>query len=37
VAIYSNKDKYNLDYYIKLVKEIEKTGAYILGIKDMSA
>ncbi|HEY8889160.1 MAG TPA: pyruvate carboxylase [Clostridium sp.] len=31
------KDKYNLDYYIKLAKEIEKTGAHILGIKDMSA
>ncbi|MCB2296007.1 pyruvate carboxylase [Clostridium algoriphilum] len=31
------KNKYNLDYYIKLAKEIEKTGAHILGIKDMSA
>lgn len=31
------KDKYNLDYYVKLAKEIEKTGAHILGIKDMSA
>lgn len=31
------KTKYNLDYYIKLAKEIEKTGAQILGIKDMSA
>ncbi|MBU3180070.1 pyruvate carboxylase [Clostridium psychrophilum] len=31
------KSKYNLDYYIKLAKEIEKTGAHILGIKDMSA
>ncbi|AJA49642.1 pyruvate carboxylase [Clostridium pasteurianum DSM 525 = ATCC 6013] len=31
------KTKYNLDYYIKLAKEIEKTGAHILGIKDMSA
>lgn len=31
------KTKYNLDYYIKLAKEIEKTGTHILGIKDMSA
>ncbi|MDD3223268.1 MAG: pyruvate carboxylase [Clostridium sp.] len=31
------KEKYNLDYYVKLAKEIEKTGAHILGIKDMSA
>lgn len=31
------RSKYNLDYYIKLAKEIEKTGAHILGIKDMSA
>ena len=31
------RDKYTLDYYIKLAKEIEKTGAHILGIKDMSA
>ena len=31
------KDKYNLDYYVKLAKEIEKMGAHILGIKDMSA
>jgi pyruvate carboxylase len=31
------KDKYTLEYYIKKAKEIEKTGAHILGIKDMSA
>lgn len=31
------KDKYTLDYYIKTAKEIEKTGAHILGIKDMSS
>ncbi|QEK11640.1 pyruvate carboxylase [Crassaminicella thermophila] len=31
------KDKYTLDYYVKMAKEIEKTGAHILGIKDMSA
>lgn len=33
----NNKNKYNLDYYINLAKEIEKTGAHILAIKDMSA
>ncbi|OZV10874.1 pyruvate carboxylase [Tissierella sp. P1] len=32
-----SKTKYNLDYYIKTAKEIEKTGAHILGIKDMSS
>ncbi|MFZ7133784.1 MAG: pyruvate carboxylase [Eubacteriales bacterium] len=32
-----SRKKYNLDYYIKMAKEIEKTGAHILGIKDMSA
>ncbi len=31
------KDKYTLDYYIKTAKEIERTGAHILGIKDMSS
>ncbi|WP_156936249.1 pyruvate carboxylase [Clostridiisalibacter paucivorans] len=31
------KDKYSLDYYVKMAKAIEKTGAHILGIKDMSA
>lgn len=31
------KDKYTLDYYIKTAREIEKTGAHILGIKDMSS
>jgi pyruvate carboxylase len=30
------KDKYSLDYYIHNAKEIEKMGAHILGIKDMS-
>ncbi|MEN6460546.1 MAG: pyruvate carboxylase [Syntrophomonas sp.] len=30
------KDKYSLNYYIKTAKEIEKMGAHILGIKDMS-
>lgn len=31
------KDKYSLNYYVKMAKEIEKTGAHLLGIKDMSA
>jgi pyruvate carboxylase len=31
------RDKYSLDYYVKLAKEIEKTGVHILGIKDMAA
>lgn len=31
------KTKYNLDYYIRMAREIEKTGAHILAIKDMSA
>ncbi|SDW40619.1 pyruvate carboxylase [Tepidimicrobium xylanilyticum] len=31
------RDKYTLEYYIKTAKEIEKTGAHILGIKDMSS
>lgn len=31
------RDKYSLDYYVNLAKNIEKEGAHILGIKDMSA
>ncbi len=31
------RDKYSLDYYVKMAKEIEKTGAHMLAIKDMSA
>lgn len=31
-----NRTKYNLEYYLKKAKEIEKTGCHILGIKDMS-
>ncbi|KGG80697.1 pyruvate carboxylase [Caloranaerobacter azorensis H53214] len=31
------RDKYTLKYYINMAKEIEKMGAHILGIKDMSA
>ena len=32
-----SKTKYDLNYYVKLAKEIEATGAHILAIKDMSA
>ncbi|BES64635.1 pyruvate carboxylase [Gottschalkiaceae bacterium SANA] len=32
-----DKTKYDLAYYISMAKEIEATGAHILGIKDMSA
>ena len=28
--------KYNLDYYVRMAKELEKRGAHILGIKDMA-
>ena len=31
------RDKYTLDYYVRTAKEIEKMGAHILGIKDMSS
>ncbi|MBP9563110.1 MAG: pyruvate carboxylase, partial [Acetoanaerobium sp.] len=31
------KTKYTLEYYVAKAKEIEKAGAHILGIKDMSA
>ncbi|HMO51205.1 MAG TPA: pyruvate carboxylase [Kiritimatiellia bacterium] len=30
------RDKYTLDYYVKLAKQLEKAGAHILGIKDMA-
>lgn len=30
------RDKYSLKYYLKMAKEIEKMGAHILAIKDMS-
>jgi pyruvate carboxylase len=33
----SRRDKYTIQYYVNMAKEIEKTGAHILGIKDMSA
>ncbi len=30
------RDKYTLEYYVKLAKELEKMGAHILAIKDMA-
>ncbi len=30
------RDKYTLDYYVKLAKELERRGAHLLCIKDMS-
>ena len=32
----TSRPKYNLAYYVKMAKELEKAGAHILGIKDMS-
>ena len=32
----SNEEKYVLDYYVQLAKELEKMGAHILAIKDMA-
>ncbi|MGX8797815.1 pyruvate carboxylase [Fusibacter sp. JL298sf-3] len=31
------RDKYALNYYVEKAKQLEKTGAHILAIKDMSA
>ena len=31
-----SRDKYNLAYYVRMAKELEKRGAHIIGIKDMS-
>ncbi|MEM7012135.1 MAG: biotin/lipoyl-containing protein, partial [Verrucomicrobiota bacterium] len=30
------RDKYGLEYYVKMAKELEKMGAHILAIKDMA-
>ena len=30
------RSKYDLDYYLKLAKDLKKTGAHIIGIKDMA-
>ena len=32
----SKRDKYTLDYYVKLAKTLEQRGAHILAIKDMA-
>ena len=32
----AQRDKYNLAYYVKMAKELEKAGAHILAIKDMA-
>lgn len=32
----TTRDKYTLEYYVKKAKELEKMGAHIIGIKDMS-
>ena len=30
------RDKYSLEYYVRMAKELESMGAHILGIKDMA-
>jgi pyruvate carboxylase len=30
------RDKYTIDYYVKMAQELERMGAHILGIKDMA-
>ena len=32
----SSRPKFNLAYYVKMAKELEKAGAHVLGIKDMA-
>ena len=32
----ASRPKYNLAYYVKMAKELEKAGAHVLGIKDMA-
>ena len=32
----SDRDKYSLDYYVEMAKELERMGAHILALKDMS-
>lgn len=32
----ASRPKYNLKYYVDMAKQLEKAGAHILGIKDMS-
>jgi pyruvate carboxylase len=31
-----SREKYSLEYYVRLAKELERMGAHILGIKDMA-
>ena len=31
-----NRDKYPLEYYTKMARELEKMGAHVIGIKDMA-
>ena len=31
-----DRDKYSLEYYVEMAKELEKMGAHILALKDMS-
>jgi pyruvate carboxylase len=30
------RDKYSLDYYVRMAKKLEQMGAHILGVKDMA-
>jgi pyruvate carboxylase len=30
------RDKYSLDYYVRMAKELERMGAHVLAIKDMA-
>ena len=32
----AKRPKYQLDYYVKMARELEKAGAHVLGIKDMA-
>ena len=34
--LFDNSRRYNLDYYVTLARELEKTGVHILAIKDMA-
>ena len=31
-----SREKYNLDYYVRMAKKLEKMGTHFIGIKDMS-
>ncbi|GAB7550180.1 hypothetical protein CS8_098940 [Cupriavidus sp. 8B] len=32
----STRGKYNIQYYVRIAKELERAGAHVLGIKDMA-